>query len=51
METLYKVVAVDPLSGLELCRSDLHPWVECETVYSAYAEDYPAAHVLIVPVA
>lgn len=50
METLYKVVAVDPLSGLEHCRSDLHPWIECETVYSAYVEDYPTAHVLIVPV-
>ena len=48
MEHLYKVTAVDPVSSLEMQRSDLHTWPECESVYFSYVEDYPTAHILIV---
>ena len=50
MEPLYEVVAVDSASGLEVQRSDLHTWEECEYVYFAYSEDYPMARIMIVSV-
>lgn len=50
MERLYIIRAVDPISGLQQQRSDVHTWDECEFVYQAYIEDYPDFHVLIVPV-
>lgn len=49
MEHLYWVKVVDPVSGLQVQRSDLHSWDECEPAYFAYAEDYPEHYVLIVP--
>lgn len=48
MEPLYEVVVVDPVSCLEVQRSDLHTWEECEAVYFAYTEDYPTDRILIV---
>lgn len=48
MEPLYEVVVADPVSGLEVQRSDLHTWEECEDVYFAYSEDYPMARIMIV---
>lgn len=50
MEPLYEVVVVDPVSSLQVQRSDLHSWDECEVVYFAYVEDYPEHYVFVAPV-
>lgn len=47
---LYHVVAVDPISGMQVDRSDLHEWDELELIYQTYVEDHPNHYVMIVPV-
>ena len=45
----YIVMAIDIRTNLQMQESDPHTWVECETIYQDYQEDYDNCRVVIVP--